>query len=162
MPDYRIRACAYQDIPILTETIRNSFRDVAERFCLTRENAPHHPSNCSDNWIRFDMERGVRYFIAEHEHQVAGCVAVEQAASGVCYLERLAVLPGHRRRGLGRILVDQVLSKAGELGADCVSIGIIDEHAELKSWYKKIGFVEGESRKFSTLPFLVTFMSYTL
>jgi len=52
------------------------------------------------------------------------------------------------------------LSNAKLLGAHRVSIGIIAEHTELKNWYKRIGFVEGESKEFPPLPFRVTFMSY--
>jgi len=162
MQKFNTRTCTQEDIGILTEIIRKSFQDVAERFGLTQENAPSHPSNCTHNWIRYDMERGVTYFILENENQIAGCVASEQANPKVCYLERLAVLPEKRNRGFGKTLVERVFSKARELGADCVSIGIIAKQTELKNWYKKLGFVEGETKKFLNLPFPVTFMSYTL
>jgi N-acetylglutamate synthase-like GNAT family acetyltransferase len=108
------------------------------------------------------MERGVRYFIIENENIVAGCVALECASFDECYLERLAVLPDQRRRGFGKKLVTHVFSKAKLRGVQRVKIGIIAEHSELKTWYKKIGFVEQESKEFSHLPFRVTFMSYEL
>jgi N-acetylglutamate synthase-like GNAT family acetyltransferase len=158
----KIRICAKEDIQVLTETIRRSFRDVAERFGLTRENAPSHPSNCTVDWIRRHMERGVTYFAIENKNQVVGCVALEQANTDVCYLERLAVLPDHRRHGFGKALVNHALSESKLLGAHCVSIGIIAEHTELKNWYKGLGFVEGESKEFPHLPFRVTFMSYDI
>lgn len=162
MLNSKILACTQKDSEILVDTIRKSFRNVAQRFGLTQENAPLHPSNCTENWIRADMNRGVTYFVAENENQITGCVACEMANPEICYLERLAVLPGHRQRGLGKALVNHVLSKAKELGATCVSIGIIAEHTELKEWYRKIGFVEEESKKFLHLPFNITFMSYKL
>ena len=162
MDKFKIRICHHEDIGILTETIRKSFRDVAQRFGLTRRNAPSHPSNCMLNWIRYDMERGVTYFIAESESRTAGCVACEQASAKICYLERLAVLPEKRNQGLGKALVEHVLSKARESGADCVSIGIIAEHIALKNWYNHLGFVETETKEFLHLPFLVTLMSYNL
>jgi len=157
-----IRSCTPEDASVLAETIRTSFKDVAERFRLTRENAPRHPSNGTEVWIQKDMERGVTYFILENEASVAGCVALEVASPEVCYLERLAVLPQQRRRGFGEALVAHVLSKGRLLGAHRVDIGIIAEHTELKNWYKRLGFVEGESKEFSHLPFRVTFMSYEL
>jgi N-acetylglutamate synthase-like GNAT family acetyltransferase len=158
----KIRVCTQKDIGVLVETIRSSFKDVAERFGLTQENAPRHPSNCTEDWIQKDMERGVAYFIIENENSIAGCVALELANSDVCYLERLAVLPNQRQRGFGKALVIHVLSNAKLLGAHRVSIGTIAEHTELKNWYKRIGFVEGESKEFAQLPFRVTFMSYEL
>jgi GNAT superfamily N-acetyltransferase len=160
MMSSKIRTCTQEDIGVLAETIRMSFQDVAERFGLTQENAPHHPSNCTQDWIQKDMERGVTYFIIENENFIAGCVALEQANSEVCYLERLAVLPNQRHRGFGKALVTHVLSKAKLIGVHRVNIGIIAEHTEMKNWYKGIGFVEGESKDFSHLPFRVTFMSY--
>jgi GNAT superfamily N-acetyltransferase len=158
----KIRVCAQKDIEVLTEIIQRSFQDVALRFGLTQENAPRHPSNCTDDWIKKDMWRGVTYFVIENENIVVGCVALEQANPEVCYLERLAVLPDQRRHGFGKILVTHVLSKAKTLGAHRVSIGIIAEQTELKNWYKEIGFVEGETKEFSHLPFHATFMSYEL
>ena len=162
MANFTIRICTYEDIPILTGIIRKSFRDVAERFGLTEENAPRHPSHCTDNWIKADMQRGVTYFAIENENKIAGCVACEQAGSKMCYLERLAVLPEKRNQGLGKALVEHVLSKARESGTDCVSIGIIAEHIALKNWYNHFGFVETETKEFLHLPFLVTLMSYNL
>jgi hypothetical protein len=44
MPNFKIRTCTQEDIGMLTETIRKAFRDVAERFGLTPDNTPHHPS----------------------------------------------------------------------------------------------------------------------
>ena len=156
----KIRICTEEDIQVLVETIRKSFQDVAERLGLTEENARRHPSNCTADWIRNDMERGVTYFAIESKNHVVGCVALEQAKPDVCYSERLAVLPDQRRRGFGKALVNHVLSEARRLGVNYVSIRIIANHTELKDWYKELGFIEGESKEFPHLPFRVTFMSY--
>ena len=158
----KIRICTEEDTEVLTETIRRSFRDIAERFGLTQENGPSHPSNCTVDWIRKDLENGITYFAIENKNHVVGCVALEQANSEVCYLERLAVLPNQRRRGFGKALVSHVLSEVKLLGINYVSIGIIAEQTEVKDWYKRLGFVEGESKEFPHLPFRVTFMSYVI
>lgn len=158
----KIRVCTKEDAEILARTIRKSFQDVAERFGLTRENAPRHPSNCTVDWIRKDMERGVTYFAIEDRNRVVGCVALERANAEVCDLERLAVFPSHRRHGFGKALVEHVLLEAKLLGAHCVSIGIIAEHIELKDWYKRLGFSEGKSGEFPDLPFGVTVMTYEI
>jgi N-acetylglutamate synthase-like GNAT family acetyltransferase len=160
MMSAKIRIGTKEDTQILAETIRKSFQDVAERFGLTQENAPSHPSNCTVDWIRRDMEGGVSYFAIENKNHVVGCVALERPNAEVCYLERLAVLPDQRRHGFGKALVNHALSEAKRLGVNYVSIGIIAEQTELKDWYKGLGFVEGESKEFPHLPFRVTFMSY--
>ncbi|HAR97656.1 MAG TPA: GNAT family N-acetyltransferase [Syntrophus sp. (in: bacteria)] len=157
--NFEIRPCLEADAGILAETIRVAFRDVAERFGLTRENAPRHPSNCSPDWIEKDMARGVVYYMLEDGGRASGCVALEMANAEVGYLERLAVLPERRRRGFGRALVAHALSEAARRGARRVNIGMIAEQAELKDWYRGLGFVEGETREFAHLPFRVTFLS---
>ena len=162
MMSSKIRICTKEDAQVLAKTIRSSFQGVADRFDLTQENASRHPSNCTADWIRNDIKRGVAYFAIENRDHVVGCVALERANTDVCYLERLGVLPDDRGRGFGKALAEHALSQARRLGVNYVSVGVIAEHTELKDWYKKLGFVEGESKEFPDLPFGVTFMSYTV
>jgi N-acetylglutamate synthase-like GNAT family acetyltransferase len=162
MANFKIRVATQKDFALLTEIIRSSFRDVAKRFGLTSENCPRHASNCTVEWIEKDMDRGVAYFILEEEGRASGCVALESANSEVSYLERLAVLPDRRRLGLGRALVDHVLDEAKLSGAKRLNIGTIAEQSELGNWYRKIGFVETETREFAHLPFQVRLMSYEI
>jgi len=157
-----IRVAEFADVPALSGLIRVSFRDVAERFALTVETCPKHPSNCTDEWIENDLARGVAYYILEHHGAPVGCVALEKANPDLCYLERLGVLPESRRKGFGRTLVDHVFVEARALGAKQISVGIISDDTELKLWYQRIGFVEKQTKEFAHLPFLVTFMSYEL
>lgn len=157
-----IRQARSVDVSLLTGLIRQSYRDVADRFKLTPANCPKHPSNCTDEWIKNDFRRGIRYYILEHRDLAAGCVAIEKAAPGLCYLERLAVLPQARKQGLGSRLVEHAFRKASEFGSKNIRIGIIAAQTKLKQWYQKKGFIEEETRKFSHLPFLVCFMTYQL
>lgn len=156
-----IRNASDQDIELLSDVIRRSYADVARRFGLTAANCPKHPSNCTVEWIRRDLARNLRYFILDVGGEAVGCAALEKVDDSLCYLERLCVLPQHRRKGYGRILAAHVLAQAGAGGAARVGIGIIADQVELKQWYQAIGFVEGESRHFAHLPFRVTFLTYS-
>lgn len=158
-----IRKATTEDLALLAELIRQSFRNVAERFGLTSENCPKHPSNCTVDWVTAAMDKGVLFYVLEYCGTPCGCVALEQPKTGVCYLERLGVLPEFRCRGFGKALVLHVLEEAKALGIDRVEIGIIAEHTELKDWYGRLGFVvEREAVTFEHLPFKVTFMSLLL
>jgi GNAT superfamily N-acetyltransferase len=157
-----IKTATIDDSAILTELVRNSYRDVAQRFDLTTENCPKHPSNCTEDWILHDFTRGVSYYIIAHNGRPAGCAALEIPEPDLGYLERLAVLPAERRKGIGRRLVDHVFDRANASGVKKISIGIIGAQTDLKRWYQKIGFIEGATKKFEHLPFLVTFMTYHL
>jgi N-acetylglutamate synthase-like GNAT family acetyltransferase len=151
----RIRTASASDPDLLASLIRTAFATVARRFGITPENAPRHPSNCTSEWVSRDMERGVTYYILDHDGMPVGCAAVEEAPDGICYLERLAVLPAHRNKGFGRALVNTVVLKAKTLGAHELGIGIIDAHTELKEWYLRLGFVETQTRDYAHLPFRV-------
>ena len=159
---YTIREATSSDISVLVEIIRAAFQGVAVRFGLTVENSPKHPFNCQATWIINAMERGVRYFVLDCEGASCGCVAFEEASPDACYLERLAVLPHQRRRGFGRALVEHVLQEAKLIGVRRIEIGIIADHAELRDWYRKIGFVDQKTAAFPHLPFEVLFMSRVL
>lgn len=157
-----MREADNHDTSLLAVLICDSYRDVAERFGLTPENCPKHPSNCTEGWIKKDFERGVVYYILERNSTPIGCVALEKAGSGLCYLERLSVLPAYRRNGFGKMLVEHIYDQAKTLKMSRISIGIISEQTELKSWYRKMGFIDGETKEFPHLPFLVTFMTHEL
>ena len=117
-----IRQAVSADISLLSSLIRESFRDVAERFSLTNENCPKHPSNCTDQWIENDLAKGITYYVLKSNGTPAGCVALEKATPDLTYLERLAVLPKSRRRGLGKALVDHLFAQARTAGARQISI----------------------------------------
>jgi len=157
-----IRPANADDIPTTVSVIRRACATVAERFGLTPENCPKNPAFYTEDRLRDDLARGVRYYFLEENAKVRGCVALEQAEPDVCYLERLAVLPEHRARGLGTALVHHALDQARAFGVSRVEIGIISEDVALKTWYRKFGFVQTSTRTFEHLPFVVAFMAVEL
>ena len=154
----KIEPASYADVSMLAAIIRESFAKKADQFLLTLENAPTHPSNCQDGWITTALNKGIKYYLASLDGTVCGCVAVEQASPEVCYMERLAVLPAFRRKGLGRELVEHVTAEVVAMGANKLEIGIIKRDNELRRWYLNLGFNEKNSAEFEQLPFEVLFM----
>ncbi len=154
-----IRQANEADMDALVTLLRSSFSDVAERFELTIENCPKNLAFCTKERVKSDFDRGLRYYILEKDGRPCGCVAIEKAGPDVCYLERLAVLPQHRRKGYGKALVNHIFDQAGKNGAQKIEIGIIAEDKKLKNWYMKFGFVLKGTKEFDHLPFIVAFMS---
>ena len=150
------------DANALAEIIRRANAVVAARFGLTPENAPKHPSSCTADWIRDDLTRGVRYILAEVDDRPVGCVGLEKADGGTCYMERLAVRPEFQRQGIGAALVQEFRNLAGQLGYSAIGIGIIAENHELSRWYAAHGFRATETKTFPHLPFTVQFMTGSL
>jgi ribosomal protein S18 acetylase RimI-like enzyme len=91
-------------------------------------------------------------------------VAVEPSgrADGEFYIERLAVVPEHRRRGRGSKLLSHALAVIREHGGARASIGIMNQNEQLKRWYEAKGFVESGRKRFAHLPFEVCFLAKEL
>ncbi len=154
--DERLRAAC---VPV----IRAAFQTVADELGLTPENAPTNPAFMRLEWLQRSRNQGVRMFAMLDgqgpEAAPVGFVALERAPRpGLFYLERLAVLPALRHRGLGRALMDHAFAVARAVGAERISIGLVDEHAVLKRWYLAYGFAVTGTKRFEHLPFTVCFM----
>lgn len=158
----RIREAFVDDADVIARIIREANRDVATRFGLDATNCPKHPSFCSAEWVKSDFARGERYFILEQGHRPVACVAYETPSAEVAYLNRLSALPTWRRRGHGKRLVDHVIALARTAAIPTISIGVIGEYDELQCWYRALGFVDGEVKRFPHLPFSVKYMRYAV
>jgi GNAT superfamily N-acetyltransferase len=157
-----IREASPAEAERLADLIRRGFRDVAERFALTRENCPKHPSQCQTDWVSSAMAKGVRYFVDDGPEGLRGCVGLELEGADVGYLERLAVLPAQREAGLGTALVERVVEQAAKAGIRRLEAGVIAEQRELVAWYGHRGFVFLRRAWFPHLPFEVAFLGKEL
>jgi ribosomal protein S18 acetylase RimI-like enzyme len=63
-----------------------------------------------------------------------------------CYLAELYVVPGRRRRGLGRALMLAAMELARERGADHMDLGTSEGDVAARSLYESLGFSNRESR----------------
>jgi N-acetylglutamate synthase-like GNAT family acetyltransferase len=153
-----IRKAEKEDVFLLARLIRESFATVADRFGLTPENCPRHPSNCAPDWVSESMERGAVFYVMEAGGEPSGCIAVERVSREVCQLRRLAVLPGCRGQGMGSELVQHALSEAQRLGAERAELAAMAEDVELIGWYERLGFSLFKTQRFEHLPFTVAFM----
>jgi ribosomal protein S18 acetylase RimI-like enzyme len=146
----------------LVDVIRRACATVAKRFALTPQNCPKTAAFYTMDRLRADLDRGVQYYLLEDNTEACGCVALENAKPGVCYLERLAVLPEHRSKGFGTALVRHAFAEAMAMGIRRIEIGIIAEDTRLKQWYRRFGFELTGTKTFDHLPFLVAFMATDL
>ena len=93
------------------------------------------------------------FWIAEENGQPHGCVGLVPGHLGVNSLVRLAVLPPCRGRGLGTLLVQQVLSEARRLNLPKIELGIIAAQSDLQRLYERLGFRVLETAPFRASPF---------
>ncbi len=150
------------DVEVLAAIIGQANQDVRQRFNLTIDNCPTHPSFIRPHHVATGMERGERYFILKHEHAPAGCVGLANKRPGIADIKRLAVLPEYRRRGYGESLMRFAVELARGEGGIFAEIAIIADHHELQRWYEDLGFRTIDTRTYDHLPFKVTHLSLRL
>lgn len=154
-----VRSASNDDARLLTDLIRQAYSGVASRFGLTETNCPSHPAfTCLAEQERA-ISKGIHYFVLEDGSPV-GCVALDSRNREEPWLARLSVLPGKRKRGYGRRLVDHVLQQAREQALDRILIGVIASNHELIDWYDRIGFQRMEVKQHQHLPFEVLLMEF--
>lgn len=157
-----IREASAKDLTTIAMLVSESNKDIAEKFGLNADNCQKHPSFCTEAWVKSDLARGERYFILEEDSVPIACVAYENPSAGLAYLNRLSVLPPYRNRGIGAHLVKYIIQLAQASSIQTISIGVIGEHSDLQRWYRSLGFIDGETKRFPHLPFSVKYMSYTV
>jgi len=157
-----IREATPDDSSTIAILVSESNRDVAIAFDLNADNCPKHPSFCTEVWVKDDFVRGVKYFIHEEDSRPIGCVAYESPSRELAFLNRLSILPEYRKHGVGARLVHHIVEYARSRSINTISIGVIGEHVELQRWYRNLGFIDGETKRFSHLPFSVKYMAFVL
>ena len=154
----KIKQANKSDISVLVTLLRDSFIGVAQKYGLTIENCPKHVAFYTKKRLDEDLTKGMKYYILFVDDAPCGCVALIPAKSGVCYLGRLAVLPKHRNKGYGKMLVNHIFEQALKIRVKRVEIGMVSKDRKLKNWYRKFGFTNKGTKKFDDFPFTIAFM----
>lgn len=69
-----------------------------------------------------------------------GCVGLRQFAEGICEMKRLYLINEARGKGIGRVLAEEIVEKAKELGYQKMQLDTIETMKEAISLYKSMGF----------------------
>ena len=149
------------DLKNSVEVIRDSFKTVALEFGLNKRNCPTHPSLTTLAKL-LELKKKARLLGLFLSSVQVGFVAIEKADDALYYMDKLAVLPEYRHKGYGRKLVEFVLDEVKKYKGEKVALGMIDESAVLKNWYRQLGFEEVGTKNFEHLPFTVCFMEKSL
>jgi ribosomal protein S18 acetylase RimI-like enzyme len=72
----------------------------------------------------------------------AGCVASRDLGDGTCEMKRLYVAPASRGRGVGRLLVEEVVRRGERMGYRRMVLDTMPEMAGALALYREYGFAE--------------------
>lgn len=105
----------------------------------------------SENAIRESMYAGTAFYIARVKDNVAGYMGISKIA-GEGYVTNIAVLPQHRRKGVGKKLLEYVISDC-EHQLEFISLEVRVSNDAAISLYNKFGFTQvGRRKRFYTNP----------
>ena len=84
--------------------------------------------------------------VCETESDVVG-FATMQTAAEFAHINEFAVHPDHRRRGLGRSMMQDIVRECGERGCDSISLEVRRSNAPARALYESFGFRQEGVRK---------------
>ena len=161
-----IRQVTKEDLEECLHVIRAGFGTVAEEFHLTKENCPTNGAFMTMERLSADFASGKPMVAAVLDGKIVGFAELEdkgvKESDRVFEFQKIAVVPEYRHCGVGKNLLNTVKGKAREMGAEVLSIGIIEENTVLRNWYLENGFEHLGTRVFEHLPFTVGFMQMKL
>ena len=155
-----IRQLGKHDISRTAKVIRKSFSPVAAKFNLTKRNCPTHTSFITARILKEHLKQGWLIFGLCEVGALVGTVSLCKADEGIYEIKQLAILPEFQRKGYGEQLINFAKEKAMELGAQKITLSIIEEHTALKRWYERHGFVHTGTKRFDHLPFTAGYMEW--
>jgi ribosomal protein S18 acetylase RimI-like enzyme len=131
--DWLLREAVEADAEAVAAVIRAAFEEYRGRL-----DPPSGALAETAATVREKM-RTAQAVVALASQVPVGCIFF-RPEEGRLYLFRLAVLPGHRRRGLGRALLAHAEERARELGLPRVRLGVRAALARQIAYYEDLGY----------------------
>ncbi len=111
----------------------------------------------SEPWSEKALEESLKsqfshFFVYEEAHKVLGYMGL-YAVAGEGSVTNVATHPDHRKKGVGRALVENALALGKELGLEYITLEVRESNIGAQKLYEKCGFANvGIRRNFYSSP----------
>ena len=127
--------------PLATQADAEAFRALNEEWIMR-----HFALEAKDLATLGDpkttiLDKGGCIFMVRRAGQPVGCVALIPGEHGVYELSKMAVAPGLRGLGIGRMLLEYTIARARTMGARALYLGSSTKLANAVHLYESVGFV---------------------
>jgi GNAT superfamily N-acetyltransferase len=93
-----------------------------------------------------------RLMMAMEEARAAGCVALRNIDDATCEMKRLYVRSEYRGKGIGKALVNAILSEARAIGYQRVRLDTLPQMKEAVALYQSLGFRPIPAYRYNPIP----------
>lgn len=135
-----IRLAEERDRKVLTEMVNEVYYTSEREFW---EEGYYRISE--ENYSEYIKEKWL--YLAIENNEIVGCVLLKRSTPTASCFSMLVCHPMHRKKGIGRLLVDFVHQQAKEQGDEFMRLEILSprdwvhqEKVFLKAWYASLGY----------------------
>ena len=130
------------DSKIISFILNKAFLAFAQEFNFTKENAPNHLAFIAPDNINVWLNNGFKMYGYKIGKEIIGCIGYSYIKEQEYLIERLAVLPEHRNKGIGKELVKYIENEISKKNGNISELHVTDKNITLKKWYEKQGYKE--------------------
>jgi ribosomal-protein-alanine N-acetyltransferase len=125
--------------------IRKALPEDAAAVYEIESEISRHPWN--EDQIREEIEFVQAYTcVCEEDSRIVGFAIIQNAAE-FAHINEFGVLASHRRRGIGRMLMEDIIRESLERGCEFISLEVRESNDPAQALYRSFGFRQEGLRK---------------
>jgi ribosomal protein S18 acetylase RimI-like enzyme len=138
-----IRNAVAADLPGIAALVNAAYRGISASPGWTAETEILAGARVTEIDLQAEVEADprVRFFVAEDDGRLVGCVSVKPLTGTTWYFGMLGVHPEAQSRQVGRAILAEAERIAVAEGADRMRMTVISIRKSLIDWYSRRGYV---------------------